>query len=53
MDIPQLIEVGNTVWEGITMEEIQNRIKDMPERCFILRNNGGNASKAKNGDHCV
>ena len=45
MDIDQLTEVGNQVWAGITMKEVQNRIKDMPERCSILRKNGGKRIK--------
>ena len=47
MSIPELIEVGNKVWEGITMKEIRNRIKDMPERCAILRKNGGKRIKGR------
>ena len=45
MDIEQLMEVGNRVWAEITMKEVQNRIKDMPERCSILRKNGGKRIK--------
>ena len=45
MDIPQLIEVGQKVWKGITMKELRARIKDMPERCRLLRNNGGKRIK--------
>ena len=41
MAVQQLIEVGQEVWRGITMNELRERIKDMPERCNIPRNNGG------------
>jgi hypothetical protein len=47
MAIPQLIEVGQEVWRGITMKEVRERIKDMPERCNILRNNGGKRIKGR------
>ena len=45
MDISQLIEVGQKVWKGITMKELRERIKEMPERCRLLRNNGGKRIK--------
>jgi hypothetical protein len=45
--IPQLVEVDNKGWEGITMKEVQERIKEMPERCSILRSNSGKRIKGK------
>jgi len=35
------------VWAGITLSEVQDRIADMPERCYILANNGGKRIKGR------
>lgn len=32
-------------WDKITIKEIRDRIKDMPERCTRVKNNGGKAIK--------
>jgi hypothetical protein len=47
MSVEQLIEVGQEEWRNITMKEVQERIADMPERCEILRNNGGKRIKGR------
>ena len=47
MTIEQLKEVGNKVWREISMKEVQDRIKDMPERCHILTKNGGERIKGR------
>ena len=47
MPMERLKEVANEVWAGITLEQVQDRIKDMPERCVILRKNGGKRIKGR------
>lgn len=45
MDINKLKSTVQRVWSDITIEQIQERISDLPERCRILCANGGNRIK--------
>jgi hypothetical protein len=41
MEIDELKETVQKVWKSITIEEIRERIEDLPNRCSILVQNGG------------
>lgn len=41
MQIDELKEVVQKVWKEITIQEIRERIDDLPRRCSILTQNGG------------
>jgi hypothetical protein len=45
MSIDQLKETANKVWSGISLEQIRSRIKEMPDRCRIVVENGGKRIK--------
>ena len=41
MEIDELKETIQRVWKSITIEEIRERIEDLPNRCYLHIQNSG------------
>ena len=47
MGYEDLINLAQEVWQGITIQEIRDRISDMPRRCDLLVETGGKRIKGQ------